>query len=161
MLMATSDFLGSNVQFHASFWTLAGNCHPVLHGSVSPLKIDARVEAAARAGYRGISFALPDLIQIRQSPQWANYRSLRSLLDSNGMVEVELDLISDWFLGGPRGHASDVAQRYLLTAAEELGAHHIKVVGDMNHEVSIESMAEPLADLCVRAASAGTRVGSS
>jgi sugar phosphate isomerase/epimerase len=52
---------------------------------------------------------------------------IRSLLGDNGLVHVELELLTDWWTDGPRRQRSDTVRRKLLSAAEALGARHIKV----------------------------------
>ena len=145
--------------FHASHWTIAGDTHPVRDRGVSRLPIDVRVEAAAKAGYRGISLLAADLRHIRQTPQWADYRNIYRLLELNGIHAVELDLVTDWFMDGPRGEASAAITHELLEAAEALKASHIKVIGDTQRQFPFEKMIQPFADLCSKAADVGTKIG--
>jgi sugar phosphate isomerase/epimerase len=48
----------------------------------------------------------------------------------NGLVHRELEGLPDWWGTGPGRAHSDQVRRFLLTAAEALGARHVKVTPD-------------------------------
>ena len=82
-------------------------------------------------------------------------RGLRALLDDNAMVDLELELLTDWWTDGSAGHPSNEIRRDLLDAAEALGAHHVKISGDpWNPDRWITEFGA----LATDAADAGTRV---
>src|SRR5260370_40676132 len=84
---------------------------------------------------------------------------MKQILDDNGIPHIELEFLSDWFLEGERRKQSDIQKRKLLTAAEALEAHHIKV-GDFYHEkYSMPQLIEAFATLCFDAAEHGTKIG--
>jgi len=117
-----------------------------------------RVEAAAKAGYRGFTFSDKDLANIRRDPQWSDYKNIARLLASNGFEFTELEGLHDWFSDGERGRQADEVAHQLAEAAEALGSHHIKASGDLQHVYPVEGMAERFAWLCDLAARAGTRI---
>jgi sugar phosphate isomerase/epimerase len=141
----------------ATCWTTAGNAAPLRGDERSPIPIQERVEAAAAAGFRGIGLLHVDLM-----PALVQYgvRGLRALLDDNGIVDLELELLTDWWTDGPVRDRSDQVRRDLLDAAEALGAHHIKIGPDVtgspyNHDRWVAEFAA----LATDAVNAGTRVG--
>jgi sugar phosphate isomerase/epimerase len=141
----------------ATCWTTAGSAVPLRGDERSPIPIRERVEAAAAAGFRGIG-----LLHIDLMPALDQYgvRGLRALLDDNGIVDLELELLTDWWTDGPARHRSNQVRRDLLDAAEALGAHHIKIGPDVsgspwNHDRWVSEFAA----LATDAADAGTRVG--
>jgi sugar phosphate isomerase/epimerase len=138
----------------ATCWTTAGNASPLPGDQRSPVPIRERVEAAAAAGFRGLGLLHTDLM-----PALDSYGSggLRALLDDHGIVDLELELITDWWTAAPD---ADRVRRDLLDAAAALRARHIKVAPDVSggpweHDHWVAAFAA-LAD---DAAQAGTRVG--
>ena len=84
---------------------------------------------------------------------------LRTLLDDHGMVDFELELITEWWATGPARVQSDRVRHDLLTAAAALGARHIKVAPDVtdgpwDRDRWITEFATLAAE-----AEAGTRIG--
>jgi sugar phosphate isomerase/epimerase len=141
----------------ATCWTTAGDAAPLRGDERSPIPIRDRVEAAAAAGFRAIGLLHVDLM-----PALDEYgvRGLRTLLDDNGIIDLELELLTDWWTSGPARERSDRVRRDLLDAAESLGAHHLKIGPDVsgsrwNHDQWVTEFAALAAD----AATAGTRVG--
>src|SRR5260370_42236552 len=108
----------------AGYWTLAGDSHPFAASEVSPFPLRERIEAAARAGYRGIGLLHVDLMA---APAEHGLRGIKSMLDHNGMKHVELEVLVDWVADGAPRTAADAVRRDLLEAAAVLGARHLKV----------------------------------
>jgi sugar phosphate isomerase/epimerase len=136
----------------ATCWTTAGDASPFPGDQRSPLGIRERVEAAAAAGFRGMGLLHADLMPALQE---FGPRGLRTLLDDHGIVDLELELITDWWTPD-----TDPVRRDLLTAASSLGARHIKIAPDTtdspwNHDQWVTAFAA----LATEAADAGTRIG--
>jgi sugar phosphate isomerase/epimerase len=122
----------------------------------SPLRLFDRIEAAAVVGYTGFGIVLADLLEVRDA---SRYRALRAVLDDNGISEVEVEMLNDWYLDGPVREASDMARRELLEAAQALGARHIKIGGDISDSpVAWGRFVDEFAELCRQAAAHGTRI---
>lgn len=141
----------------ASYWTFSGKAYPLAPTEVSSFSFEERVETAAKAGYRGMGLVLQDLIAVRDR---LGYAAMKRLLDANGIVDIEVEIITDWFASGERRAASDKERAVLLEAGEKLGARAMKVSGDFKqgvweHEVLVQSFA----DLCADAGRAGMKVG--
>jgi sugar phosphate isomerase/epimerase len=139
----------------ASYWTLAGDVTPFGALQISPHSFRQRVEAAARAGYKGIGSNHADLME---SIARQGYQGTKAILTDNGMKFFEIEALLDWHSEGERRRQSDVVRRDMLRAAEKLGAYQIKIVGDLLGNSPVAAMAEPYRHLCAEAASAGTRV---
>jgi sugar phosphate isomerase/epimerase len=146
----------TTVDLLASCLTTAGDDRPTDASEVSPIDIRERVREAARAGFRGFGLAHADLVRIAEQ---MGYAGLRTLLDDNGIVHLELEMLNDWYANGSRRAASDVVRADLLTAAKELGPRHIKVGGEVGGiEWPMDRLAEEFHNLCAQAAEAGTRI---
>jgi sugar phosphate isomerase/epimerase len=113
------------------------------------------VEAAANAGFTAVGFWHTDL---RESRRKLGFREMKRILDGNGIREIEVEWLLDWFCSDHRRVVSDETRKLLLEAAEELGARHIKI-GDLGNDCADGArMAEEFAALCRQAAERGTNV---
>src|SRR5713226_2763131 len=106
-----------DVELLASYWTISAG-QPHTDREYSPHDFKDRVEAAARAGFKGFGIWHSDLEYVlhRRSLQ-----EMKQTLDDNGIEHVELEFLTDWFLDGDRKKQSDVRRKMLLEAAEVLG----------------------------------------
>ncbi len=142
----------------ASYLTLAGDVPPeVRPGSqVSPRDIAARIDAASRAGYRGIGFDHQDL------DHWVGIHGaarIRRWLDDAGMRVVELEMLHDWYATGAKRTASDALARRLLDRSAELGVRHVKVgTGFVGPTADRPQLIDGLAALCGAAAEIGVGI---
>ncbi len=112
----------------ATCWTTAGDAAPLRGDERSPIPLPERVAAAAAAGFRGLGLNHADLVAAEREH---GIGGIRSMLEDNGMVHLELELLTDWWTEGPVRRDSDKVRRDLLSAAEALGARHIKVGPDV------------------------------
>lgn len=141
----------------ASYWSIAGDCYPGGPSEVSPFGFAARVETAAAAGFRGIGLVHQDIEAVRKDIGLAE---MRRILEVNGIVDVEVEILSDWFAAGERRRASDAMRADLLAAGEALGARHLKISGDMAGAAWPDDvLVREFAALCDEAARAGLLVG--
>ena len=141
----------------ATCWTTAGDAAPLRGDERSPLPLRERVESAAAAGFRGFGLVYADLVVAERDYGMAG---IRSLLDDNGLVHLELELLTDWWADGPRRRRSDEVRRKLLQAAGALGARHVKVAPDVSGEPwDHDRWVAEFAVLAEDARHAGTRVG--
>ena len=145
----------------ATCWTTAGDAAPKRGDERSPVPLRRRVEAAAAAGFTGFGLVDADLVAAERE---YGLRGISSLLQDNGIVHVELELLTDWWTEGPERRASDALRRRLLSAAEALGARDIKLGPDVadrpaDQPWDHERWATELAALAAEAEAVGTRVG--
>jgi sugar phosphate isomerase/epimerase len=145
----------STVELLASYWTIAGGALPHTDREYSPFDFKDRVEAAAKAGFKGIGIWHADLDHILET---RNLKEMKRILDDNGMKYVELEFLTDWFLDGERKKQSDIQKKKLLAAAEALGAHHVKVGDFFREQCPMPRLIESFAALCADAEGYGTRI---
>jgi len=143
-----------DVELLASYWTISAG-QPHTDREYSSFDFRDRVEAVARAGFKGFGIWHADLehvLRTRALPE------MKQILDDNGIRHVELEFLTDWFLDGDRKKQSDVRKRRLLQAAETLGAHHLKVGDFFQEQRSMPQLIDAFASLCADAAEHGTPV---
>lgn len=143
------------VELVASYWTVAGGAYPHTDREYSPFDFKDRVEAAAKTGFKGMGFWHADLEHVLGK---YSLREMKRILDGNGITHIELEFISDWFMDGERKQKSDVLKKLLLTAAEALGASHVKVGDFFNTPCPMPRLIESFARLCDEAKGYGTRI---
>ena len=141
----------------ATCWSSAGDAASDRVDLRSPLPLRERIEAASAAGFRGFGLLSADLPAAERE---YGLGGIRAMLDDNGIVDLELEGIPYWWDDGPHRQESDRVRRSLLTAAEVLGARHIKVTPDGDDAPwDREHWAAKFAELAAQAADAGTRLG--
>jgi sugar phosphate isomerase/epimerase len=144
------------VELLASCWTTAGDARPARGDERSPFSLPARIEAAAGAGYRGFGIVHADLAAAEAA---TGFDAIATMLESHGIVHLELEMLNDWFATGSRRRASDLVRLDLLRAAGRLRPRHIKVGSEIDgHEWPWGRLVESFAELCRQAADAGTRI---
>ena len=138
----------------ATCWSSAGDAASDRADLRSPLDLRDRVEAAAAAGFTGFGLLSADLPAAE-----AKYGldGIRSMLDDNGIVDLELEGIPYWW---DAARQDDTARRDVLRAAAALGARHVKVTPDGEDEPwDPGHWAARFAELAAHANDAGTRLG--
>jgi sugar phosphate isomerase/epimerase len=146
---------GDKVELIGSYWTLAGAAYPHTDHEYSPFDFADRVEAAARAGFKGIGIWHADLAHILEK---RSLQEMKRILEANGIEHLELEFLTDWFMEGERRKISDAVRRDLFAATDALGARHIKV-GDFYREpCPMPRMIESFAQLCAEAKTHGTKI---
>jgi sugar phosphate isomerase/epimerase len=113
------------------------------------------VEVAAQAGFTGMGFWHADILEIRKK---YSFQDMKHILDGNGIVNVEVEWLLDWFCAGARRAASDEIRTLLLDAAEALRARHIKIADLGNDCADVIQMTEAFGPLCRQAAERGTNI---
>ena len=143
------------IELLASYWTIAGGAVPLTEKDYSPFDFKARAESAARAGFKGMGLWHTDLARILET---RTLKEMKQILDDNGLIHLELEFLTDWFAEGEKKEQSDILKRKLLSAAEALGARHLKV-GDLQKQITpMPLLIDAFAALCEEAANHGTRV---
>jgi sugar phosphate isomerase/epimerase len=83
---------------------------------------------------------------------------MRQILDYNGIKHFELEFLTGWFLDGEAKKESDGWKELLFTAAEALGARHVKVGHFVKDPAPMSRLIESFAALCSEAANHGTKI---
>jgi sugar phosphate isomerase/epimerase len=141
----------------ATCWTTAGDAASGRADLRSPLPLRERIEAASAAGFRGFGLLSDDLPDAERT---YGFPSLRSMLADNGIVDLELESIPNWWTDGPLRARSDEVRHLLLRAAEALGARQIKLNPDGDDRPwQFDRWVEKFAELAAQAADSGARLG--
>jgi sugar phosphate isomerase/epimerase len=139
----------------ASYWTICGAAEPHTDHEFSPFGLRERAASAARAGFKGLGIWHADLAHLRSKHSLAE---MKSILADHGIVHLELEFLTDWFVDGEKRKASDVNRRMLLESAAALGARHIKVGDFFKTAVPMPKLIEEFVKLCQDAREHGTRI---
>jgi sugar phosphate isomerase/epimerase len=141
-------------QLLGSYWTLAVGADPMGEQRCFH-DFRLRVETAAKAGFTAMGFWHTDLAEIRKK---YSFPEMKQILDANGITQIEVEWLLDWFCTDDRRVASDETRKLLLDAAEGLGARHIKI-GDLGNDCAdVPLLTEEFGLLCRQAAQRGTNV---
>jgi sugar phosphate isomerase/epimerase len=141
----------------ATCWTTAGDAAPSREDWRSPVPLRERIEVAAAAGFTGFGVLAVDLAVAEREHGLAG---IRAMLADNGVVHLELEGLPGWWSGGPERAGSDELRRFMLTAAEALGARHLKVTPDTSGAPwDAGHWASEFALLAGQAADAGAHLG--
>jgi sugar phosphate isomerase/epimerase len=143
----------NDVELMNLYWTTAGVFPGV--GEISRFDFKDRVEAAARAGFKGIGIWHTDLEHILLH---RTMQELKTILDDNGIKHLELEFLTDWFLTGARKAESDSRKKRLLEASQALDAKHIKVGDFYNTACPMPRIVEAFAALCQEAEDYGAMI---
>ena len=140
----------------ASCWTAAGNADALGGKTPSPVDLRTRIEAAAKVGWSGMGLLHADLILARDT---IGYPVLHQMLEDNGIINVELEYLMDWWEVGARRAASDRVRTELFAAVEPLNPLLIKIgPGVLEDPVEPDVLRESWSNLCEEAASCGVRI---
>lgn len=141
----------------ASYWTLAGLAMPRSSQQASPFDFEARVSAAAAAGYSGIGLMSDDVQAVSAR---IGLPAMREVIGAHGLEHLELEFLTDWFASGDRRLAADARATELLQAAQALGARHVKVGADrLGAHWPLSCLADGFAALCERARTHHVSIG--
>jgi sugar phosphate isomerase/epimerase len=141
----------------ATCWTTAGDAAPSRENWRSPVPLRERIEVAAAAGFTGFGVLAVDLAVAEREHGLAG---IRAMLADNGVVHLELEGLPDWWEAGAERARSDALRRFMLTAAEALGARHLKVTPDTSGAPwDAGHWASEFALLAGQAADAGAHLG--
>ena len=144
----------NNVELMNLYWTTAG-VFPG-QGEISRFDFKDRVQASAKAGFKGIGIWHTDLEHILHN---RTLQEMKRILDDNDIKHIELEFITDWFLDGARKAESDSRRKRLFEASEILHAKHVKVGDFYNSTCPMPRIIESFAALCAEAEKYGATIG--
>ena len=140
----------NQIELIASYWTIAGDTYPGAPSEISPFSLQARAEAASKAGWRGMGLVHADIIDAIARH---GLSTVRSIFNDNGMKHLEVEFLVDWHLEGERRQASDRMCKELLEIAAEVGARKLKGAAGLfeEGEPDVARMRDSFAILCDKA----------
>src|SRR5438876_5580591 len=120
--MGGTDLLGL-------YWTVSGPVEVHFGREWSLFDLRDRCEQAARVGFSGIGLWHADLEHVLET---RNLHEVRQLFDDNGLKQLELEFLGDWFLDpdDDRRGAADRTRALPVKAAGVLRARHMSA-GDV------------------------------
>lgn len=132
----------------ASYWSISGDRYPDDGIEVSNFDFRERMEVAGKAGFRGAGFVYLDLMNTKQQYGW---KTAKQILDDNGIVDIEVEMLYGWYADGEERKVSDARRQDLFEAGAALGARHIKVSGDSVTHYPIDHLIKSFESLCKEA----------
>jgi sugar phosphate isomerase/epimerase len=145
----------NTVELMDLYWTTAGVV-PGVGDEISRHDFRDRVEAAARAGFKGIGIWHTDL---EHTLQHRTLQEMRAILDDNDMKYIELEFLTDWFVDGSRKSNSDRLKKRLLEASQALHAKHIKIGDFQNTACPMPRIIEAFSSHCEEAQEYDATIG--
>jgi sugar phosphate isomerase/epimerase len=142
------------IELMALYWTTSG-IYPS-DGEIGRYEFKERVEAAARAGFKGVGLWHTELEHCMHE---RSLSEMKTILDDNGIKHLELEFLTDWFLEGGRKSESDNRKKRLLEASQALGAKHVKIGDFYNSPFSMAGVTDAFGALCAEADSFGATIG--
>jgi len=141
----------------ASYWTLAGNVYPDAPTEISPFSLQERVEAASKAGWKGIGLILKDL---QATLEKSSIADIRQLFKDNDIKYFELEILLDWYLEGEERKVSDYERLKMIELGAELGMCNLKVGAKPfeNSPNTLENMSVEFSKLCKEVAQVNANV---
>ena len=116
------------IELIATSWTSAGNVAPLMPNEQSPFDILDRVRAVAETGWAGIGIAAAD---VRKVGDTIGFATLRQAIGDAGLTYTEVEMLIDWWEAGEKRAKSDQVRELLFTAAQGLGANHVKIASGL------------------------------
>jgi sugar phosphate isomerase/epimerase len=113
------------VALTASAYTIAGALVGAGVGEPSPWTFEARVAAAARAGYRAIGLFESDYSAMVAAG--ADDDHLREVLDRHGVAVAEIEFFFDWAHDDELASRSSAIRETLIHMADAFRPHHLSV----------------------------------
>jgi sugar phosphate isomerase/epimerase len=117
---------------------------------------DARVQAAAAAGYAGIGLYAQAYGRMRDAGRTA--KELATLVADNGLALAEVETARGWWqTEGPHAEECAMVEELAYELADAAGVRYLQVIGP--YECSFEEAVHQFGQLCDRAAAHGLLVG--
>jgi sugar phosphate isomerase/epimerase len=144
------------IELIATSWTSAGNVAPLMPDEQSPFDILDRVRAVAETGWSGIGIAAADVQKVGDT---IGFATLRQAIGDAGLTYTEVEMLIDWWETGQKRAKSDQVRELLFTAAQGLGANHVKIASGLGPPLeSTDVLVAPLRELADDAAARDVRV---
>lgn len=148
--------MANDVELLISYFALSGDVYPLGPTEISPFPFKDRVEAAARAGFKGFGLHYQDTMATQSQ---IGFPEMKRILRANGIKYLEIEFLLNWYRTDEKRAESDKFRRQLFEVSGELGMRDIKV-GPGFHEqtADIPHIAAEFAKLCQEAAVYGADI---
>jgi sugar phosphate isomerase/epimerase len=124
------------------------------HFSLRRADFDARLAAAAAAGFAGIGLFIGEYERLREAGR--TDAELCSALEAHGLVLAEIEVLSGWSASGASRTRADAWLDTACHMAEVFSARHVQAIGP--YEGTFDDAACAFARVCDRAADVGLHV---
>ncbi|WP_316762278.1 sugar phosphate isomerase/epimerase family protein [Pedobacter aquatilis] len=148
----------AEVELLAAYFTIAGDIHPFGPTEISTFSFKDRVEAAAKAGYKGFGMIRADIVY---NEQLIGLKEMKKILDANGITKVEFEFLGGWYTKGKDRKDSDAYRKDLMRAADVFNPINIKVaptIGFDEKDNNIPLMVDEFGKLAQEASEHGTNI---
>jgi len=148
----------SNDELLAAYFTISGDIFPFGPTEVSPFDFQYRVEAAAKAGYKGIGLVHADMMATAER---IGFKEMKTILAANGITKLEFEFLGGWYAEGKIRAASDTMRKEMLAASDTLLPTNIKIAPTLHRDErdnNIALMADEFGKLAQEAAEHGTHI---
>jgi len=119
-------------------------------------EFDARLDAAAAAGFSGIGLYVLEYQRLRDE-EGLSPRQIRRRLDAHGLVIAEIEVVRGWANSGDLAEQGAVLERLAFEMADEFGSRYLQAIGP--YEGTSADAAVGFGQLCDRAVAHGLLVG--
>ena len=134
----TASALNSDgIELLPAYFTISGDIHPFGPTEVSPFEFKDRVEAAAKAGYKGFGLIRDDILHYEKT---IGLKEMKRILDTHGITKIEFEFLGGWFSKGKERKFSDQYKKDLLRAADVLKPVNIKIAPQLHVDESNNDM---------------------
>ena len=145
-----------DVELLISYFALSGDVYPLGPVEVSPFPFKDRVEAAARAGFKGFGLHYEDTMATQKK---IGFAEMKRILKANEIKYLEIEFLMNWYGTDEKRAESDKFRRQLFDVAGELGMRDIKVAPGFHEQTAnVPHIAAEFAKLCEEAAGYGADI---
>jgi sugar phosphate isomerase/epimerase len=117
---------------------------------------DARLRAAAAAGFAGVGLYAPAFERMRDDGRAAT--DIAAAVAAHGLVLAEVETVRGWWAAhGPQADECRTIEELAYELADAAGVRYLQAIGP--YECSVDQAAHGFAGLCDRAAEHGLNVG--
>ena len=141
-----------NNKIIASHWAIAGNHYCGDFVEIADTDFKERMEIIGKVGFNGAGFVELDLLNTKEK---YGYKEAKKIAEANGITEIEVEVLDKWW--DYDNEEAQTTRKNVFEAAEQFGAHHIKVFG-ADGDIEKEKFIEEFVKLCKDAENIGTKI---
>ncbi len=153
-----NNMKSNDAELLAAYFTISGDIYPFGPTELSPFDFEYRVEAAARAGYKGIGLVHADMMATADR---IGFKEMKKILDANSITKLEFEFLGGWYASGKARQDSDKMRKEMLVAADTLNPTNIKIAPALHIDESdnnLPLMIDEFGKIAEQVAGHGTNV---